>query len=139
MKTSRLLITLVFAMCLSLTAHANIGQTKNLNASGSSVICVPGYDDQIIVIQNNGSNSVRLSFDGGAGYVPPTGGKAGTNPTPTTGYLLAAGQQIILSTPPYVSSPSYPGLHKPIVAIMVTGTTTIDIITDGVLTQFPTT
>ena len=138
MKMFRILLTAVLALGLALVAQANIGQVKNLNATGSSVICVPGPDDQLIVIQNNGSNSVRLSFDGGVAYVPPTGGKAGTNPTPTTGYLLAAGAQVVVSTLPYTSSPSYPGLHKPIVAIMVTGTTTLDFVTDGVLTQFPT-
>lgn len=137
MKILRILIlSLVVALC-AIPAFANIGNVAGLTATGSSVICVPGADDQLIIIQNNGSNSVRLSFDGGAGYVPPTGGKTGTNPTPTTGYLLAAGAQVILSTPPYASS-SLSGLHKPIVAIMVTGTTTLSIVTDGVLTQFPT-
>ena len=131
-------IVLVLALGLALSAQANIGQVKNLNASGSSVICVPGTDDQIITIQNNGSSSVRLSFDGGAAYVIPTGGRTGTNPTPTTGYLLPAGAQVTLSTLPYSGTGSV-GLHKPIVAIMVSGTTTLDIISDGVLTRFPTT
>ena len=137
-RITSLTLSFLFALALPFTAQAAIGQSKNVNASGSSVVCVPGPDDQIIIIQNNGSNSVRLSFDGGAGYVPPTGGKAGTNPTPTTGYLLPAGQQVVLSTAPY-SANGLPNLHKPIVAIMVTGSTTLDIITDGVLTQFPTT
>jgi hypothetical protein len=137
MKTIRLLIALG-AFGLTLSAQASIGQVKNLNTTGSAVICIPGADDQLIIIQNNGSNSVRLSVDGGAGYVPPQGGKAGTNPTPTTGYLLAAGQQLVISTAPYTSN-SLPNLHKPIVAIMVTSTTTIDVITDGNLTQFPST
>ena len=138
MKILRLLILSLAAALCAVPAFANIGQVKQLSANGSSVICIPGADDQIITIQNNGNNSVRLSFDGGAGYTIPTGGKAGTNPTPTTGYLLAAGASVTLSTLPYVSSPSLPGLHKPIVAIMVTSTTTLDIITDGTLTQFPT-
>lgn len=137
MKSKLLLLVSLFVL-LSAAARANVGQVAALNAAGSSVICKPGGDEQLIIIQNNGSNAVRLSFDGGAGYVLPTGGKAGTNPTPTTGYLLAAGAQIVLSTPPFSSTGALSGLHKPIVAIMVSGTTTLDIITDGVLTQFPT-
>lgn len=138
MKLIRLFIlSLAVALC-AVPAFANIGKVAGLTAAGSSVICIPGADDQLIIIQNNGSNSVRLSFDGGTAYITPNSGKPGTNPTPTTGYLLAAGAQVVVSTLPYISSPSMPGLHKPIVAIMVTSTTTLDIITDGVLTQFPT-
>lgn len=81
---------------------------------------------------------MRLSLDGGAGYVDPVTGKVGTNPTPTTGYLLQAGQQLVISTTVF-NGQSQSGLHKPIVAIMVSGTGTLDIITDGTLTQFPTT
>jgi hypothetical protein len=138
MKTISRLVFLVGLILAPLCVHASIGQVNNLNASGSAVIYIPGPDDQLIVIQNNGSNSVRLSFDGGAGYYVKQGGKQGTNPTPTTGYLLAAGQQVTISTVPYVSS-SLPNLHKPIVAIMVTSTTTLDIISDGVLGSFPST
>lgn len=138
MKKFLILLALV-ALAILPVAHAATANVNNLTATGSSVICIPGSDDQMICIQNTGANDVRLSFDGGAGYFTPTGGKAGTNPTPTTGYLLKAGTQIILTTQPYVSSPSYPGLHKPIVAIMVSATTTLTITTDGVNTRFPTT
>lgn len=139
-RITRFLGLAVLALCLCpLVSRAAIGQTKNLTNTGSSVICIPGADDQLIVIQNNGSGSVRLSFDGGAGYVTPTGGKTGTNPTPTTGYLLAVGAQVIISTAPYTAN-SQPNLHKPIVAILTSTTTTIiDIVTDGISTQFPTT
>lgn len=134
----KILTLFVFAVALTVSARASIGQVKNLSATGSSVIMIPGSDDQIYTIQNNGANSVRLSYDGGAGYFSVNGGKAGTNPDPTHGYLLAAGAQVTFSTVPYGSS-SMPNLHKPIVAIMVTGTTTLDIISDGVNTQYPTT
>lgn len=138
MKTLRLfLLSLVVALVAS-PAFASVGKVSNLSAAGSSVICIPGADDQLIVIQNNGLNAVRISFDGGAAFVAQNGGRAGTNPTPTTGYLLAAGAQVVISTLPYVSTSAMPGLHKPIVAITVTGTTVLDIITDGVATQFPT-
>lgn len=132
----RLIATLVMGVALCVSAHASIGQVKNLNASGSSVIIVPGSDTKVIIIQNNGSNSVRLSIDGGVGTI--VGGKSGTNPTPTTGILLAAGQQITIATTPYTGTTPDPTLHKPIVAIMVTSTTTLDIVTDGVADQFPT-
>lgn len=127
----------VVACFMGCAAHAAVGQIKNLSASGSSVIIVPGSDTKIIVIQNNGSASVRLSLDGGTGTI--VNGGRGTNPTPTTGYLLAAGQQLTITTAPYTGASPDPTLHKPIVAIMVTGTTTLDIITDGVADQFPTT
>jgi hypothetical protein len=156
MKTLRSIFLLcAVALCLPLASRASIGQVNNVNASGSSVICIPGADDQLIIIQNNGTTSVRLSFDGGVGtpgYSPPNNGgasttgvvqtgKSGTNPTPSTGYLLTGGSQVVISTTPYSASPggAVPGLHKPIVAILVTTSTTLDIITDGTTTQFPTT
>lgn len=118
-------------------ARASVGKVSNLSATGSSVILVPGSDTKVIIIQNNGANSVRLSIDGGVGTV--VNGRTGTNPTPTTGILLAAGQQITITTSPYTGMTPDPTLHKPIVAIMVTSTTTLDIITDGVADVFPTT
>jgi hypothetical protein len=133
----RLVAALVMGAALCVSAHASIGQVKNLNASGSSVILVPGSDTKVIIIQNNGSNSVRLSIDGGTGTI--INGKTGTNPTPTTGILLPAGQQITLTTSPYTGITPDPTLHKPIVAIMVTSTTTLDIVTDGTADTFPTT
>ena len=138
MKTLRFLVIAALAIGVPLASRAAIGQVNNLNTTGSSVVCVPGSTDQVIIVQNNGTNSVRLSIDGGAAYTDPVTGKTGTNPTPTTGYLLAAGAQIIITSVVF-SGQSQQGLHKPIVAIMVTGTTTLDIVTDGTLTAFPTT
>lgn len=137
-KLLRFLLIAALAIGVPLASRAAIHQTLNLNAAGSSVICVPGATTQLIVIQNNGSNSVRLSFDGGVAYVDPITGKTGTNPSPTFGFLLPAGQQVVICTQPY-STTSGSGLHKPIVAEMVTGTTTVDIVTDGTLDSFPTT
>ena len=132
-------LILILALCVaSLSAHANIFQVKNLSAAGSSVILIPGEYAKTYTIQNNGSNSVRLSIDGGAGYIDPLTGRAGTNPTPTTGYLLVAGAQYTVGTTA-ANSNGDPGLHKPVVAIMVTSTTTLDIITDDTLSQAPTT
>ena len=140
MKQSRILaLALTLALCLS--ARAGVFQTKNLSTAGSSVILIPGGQAHIIVIQNNGSNSVRLSLDGGAGYLDPVTGKYGTNPTPTTGYLLAAGHQLTIWTPAMGSGgpTNDPGTHKPIVAIMVSSTTTLDITTDDTGSSDPTT
>ena len=139
MKTLRGIFLICAGLCAPLVSHAAIGQVKNLSAAGSSVVCIPGATDQVIVLQNNSATtSMRFSLDGGAGYIDPITGKPGTNPTPTTGYLLLPGQQITISTTPF-NNVSQGGLHKPIVAIMVSGTGTLDIITDGTLTQFPTT
>lgn len=120
----------------SLPCFATTHQTTGLSAAGSSIIIQPGADTKIIIIQNNGSNSVRISLDGGISY--NTNGGHGTNPTPTTGYLLTAGQQLTISTGPFTGIMPDTTLHKPIVAIMVTGTTTLDIITDGVSDIYPT-
>ena len=141
MKTaSRLFLALALALGLSaLTARANIGQSVNVNNAGSSVIVVPGQGAQFITIQNNGSGAVRLSFDGGAGFIDPNTGKPGTNPTPTKGILLQAGQQVTVTMLPYTSNQTGAGLHKPIVAILVNATTTtLDLSSDDTLTQFPT-
>ncbi len=82
---------------------------------------------------------MRISIDGGAAFYATQGGKPGNNPTPTKGYLLPAGQQVWITTMPYTAN-SLPNLHKPIVAILTAGgTTVLDIVTDGTTTQFPTT
>ena len=138
-STMKKLLSILFAVVVPVLAHANVFQVKNLNASGSAVILVPGAYAQVIIIQNNGSNSVRLSLDGGAGYLDPLTNKYGTNPTPTTGYLLPAGQQITITTQPQTTGSVTQGIHKPIVAEMVTGTTQIDIITDDNLSTCPST
>lgn len=139
---NRIFFVVLLVLASADFARANIAVVNNLNANGSSVICVPGGQAKMIAIQNTGStNSVRISFDGGVGYIDPLTGKTGTNPTPTTGYLLPAGQQIILTMLPQTSSTGNqdPGFHRPIVAIMVTGTTTISITTDDYTSTFPTT
>lgn len=124
MKTLRLLI-LVAVAALAVPLRAAIGQVTTLDATTPKIIVIPGTYAKLIIIQNNGSNSVRISVDGGTTYTDQQTGKAGSNPTTTTGYLLPAGQQLVLST-----TPSSSGLHRPIVAIMVTSTTTLDIVTD---------
>lgn len=132
----RTILGLLALAVMPLASEATIHQTKGLNASGSSVIIQPGSDTKVIVIQNNGSNSVRLSLDGGVGY--NVNGGTGTNPTPTTGYLLPAGDQLVVSTGPYTGLTPETTLHKPIIAIMVSSTTTLDIVTDGVADVYPT-
>lgn len=126
MKTiARLLLALGLALALVLPVRAAIGQVTGLDATTPKIIVVPGTYAKVIVIQNNGSNSVRLSIDGGTTYTDQQTGKAGSNPTTSTGILLPAGAQIAIST-----QPSAAGIHRPIVAIMVTSTTTLDIVTD---------
>ena len=122
--------------CIPIAAQATIHKVTSLTAGGSSVILIPGSDTKLITIQNNGSSNVRLSFDGGVAY-QVNGGGSGTNPTPTTGYRLAAGTQVTISTGPYTGATPDTTLHKPIVAIMESSTTTLDIVTDGAFDQYP--
>lgn len=134
MKNLLLLTVLALGFCLP--ARATIHQVNGLSATGSSVIIQPGADTKVIAIQNNGAGSVRLSLDGGVSFF--VNGLHGTNPTPTTGYLLAGGQQITITTAPFTGLTPDPTLHKWIVAIMVSGTTTLDIATDGASDLYPT-
>lgn len=138
-NTIRILLALSLSLALGLQSKAAIGQVTSLSTSTAKIIVIPGTYAKVICIQNNGSNSVRLSIDGGTTYVDQQTGKAGTNPTTSTGILLPAGAQIIINTQPSAS-----GIHRPIVAIMVASTTTLDIITDdspgsNASTTFPTT
>jgi hypothetical protein len=126
MKITLRILSLAAALLLPLAqSRATVGQVTSLNASTAKVIVVPGTYCKVIVIQNNGSNDVRLSIDGGTTYTDVTTGKTGSNPTTSTGILLKAGQQITITTIPTAS-----GIHRPIVGIMATGTTTLDIVTD---------
>ena len=76
---------------LACSAHATVGQVTTLSNAAASIIVKPGTYAKVIVIQNNGSNSVRLSIDGGTTYTDSQTGKTGTNPTTSTGILLPAG------------------------------------------------
>jgi hypothetical protein len=127
----------LLASCLP--CSATIHQVTALTRGNPAILIQPGSDTKVIIIQNNGSGDIRLSVDGG---VFTTGDK-GTNPTSSTGYLLKGGQtpadRIIISTAPYTGITPDPTLHKPIVGILGSSTTTIlDIITDGVADQYPT-
>jgi hypothetical protein len=141
MKT--LIRSLVFAalvLCLPLVASANVWKSSNVGAT-AAVICNPSPQCHLVTIQNNGSGSVRMSFDGGNAYIDPVTGKSGNNPTATYGYLLPAGQQIVLCMPAQNAQSGAPdqGLHRPIVAILTSSTTTVlDICTDDYASTFPT-
>ncbi len=112
MKIVRTIIALFLSVALAtLPCRATIKQVTTVGAT-ASVILSPGNNVKTIIIQNNGSGDVRLSFDG-------------TNlPTATTGYKLVAGAYIILTFNGSLRPPN-------IRAILVSGTTTtIDITTD---------
>jgi hypothetical protein len=92
----------------------------------AAVILTPSNQMKVALIQNNdATNGVRLSFDGGATYTDPRTGGVGTNPTVNTGYFLAIGKEISINT---VWGDA--GLHVPVVAIAVAGTAVLDIVTD---------
>lgn len=127
----------IFFAGLVSPAFACIGQVTGVSST-AVVIVVPGTYAKVILIQNNGSGAVRLSIDGGTTYTDQQTGKTGANPTASTGILLPAGSQIMISTVPSAS-----GIHRPIVAILVSGSTTLDIVTDdspgsNASTTFPT-
>ncbi len=60
--------------------------TTGFTAAGDLVI--PGASCKVIALQNNGTANWRLAF-------------GADSPTSSTGYLLAAGQQLILSLAQY--------------------------------------
>jgi hypothetical protein len=116
MKITRIIIAISLALGCSLFCSAKIIQVTSVGASASTIL-TPGFHVHTITIQNNGSGDVRLGIDGGT-----TNGL--TDPTATTGYLLKAGSQLIITY-----SGTTPQLK--IRAILVSGTTTtIDICTD---------
>jgi hypothetical protein len=130
---NRILSFALVLLALATPAFANIKQVTGLSGTVKTLI-VPGPRATWICIQNNGSNSVRITVDGGSTYTDPNTGNPGTDPTASTGYLLAAGQQLVILTAPGT-------FLLPIRAIMVTGTTTVDIVTNdfGTLAnEFPT-
>ena len=114
-------------------AQANIKQVTGLSGTVKTLM-IPQSRATYICIQNNGSNNVRLTFDGGSTYTDPNTNNPGTDPTTSTGYLLAAGQQLVILTAPGT-------FLLPIRAIMVSSTTTVDITTNDfstLATEFPT-
>lgn len=118
MKLLKLIILLAVALAVTVPSHAIIKQVTTVSGTVSTIL-TPGPNVKTVIIQNNGSGDVRLTIDGGSIASP-----AGTNPTATTGYLLVAGAQLIIT---------YPGDKRPPVirAILRTATTTtLDICTD---------
>lgn len=106
-----------------------IKQVTSLTNSSVATILTPSDRCKLIIIQNNGSGNVRMTFDGGSTFTNPYTNTVGTDPTTTatgTGYKLAAGAQITLNM-----LAGGGGLHFPIRAILETATTTtLDICTD---------
>jgi hypothetical protein len=107
-------IVIVLALGLALDAHATNKVVTTVSASASTILS-PGPRVQIITIANEGSGAVRIGLDGGT-----TNG--GTDPTASSGYLLNAGAQVILTFSGTNQTPK-------IRAILVTGTTTTLVIT----------
>lgn len=118
MKTRALFIVLI-GLAFFAKAQATTKQVTNVSATPSTIL-TPSNQCQVIVIQNNGSGAVRLGIDGGITNKQ----KSTPDPTATTGYLLNAGQFLIITRPGTSTTPN-------IRAILATGTTTVlDIMTD---------
>lgn len=105
-------LTALFLILVPLVAHATNKEVSSVGATVSTIL-TPSNSCQIITIQNNGSGDVRLGIDGGT----TNRQKSTPDPTASSGYLLKAGQYLILT---------YPGNNAPpqIRAILATGTTT---------------
>lgn len=106
-------------------------QRTGTYCNNANTILTFGPTCRRFIIQNNGTAAVRLSMDGGPTQGTGGPGKAGTDPTASTGYLLAAGQ----SFPPswWGEADQWKTFGaKPIRAISAntSNTLTLDIITD---------
>lgn len=109
--TARLIVALVLGLALFGQAHATIKVVTSVGATASTIL-TPSSSTTVITIQNNGSGTVRLGFDGG------TTNRAKSTPDPTSsiGYRLVAGASVTLTVPP--------GGFPQIRAILESGTTT---------------
>ena len=123
-------ILFALALLIPSLALANIGQVTGLSSTAATIV-IPGSRCTTIILQNNGSSTIRYTIDGGSTYKDPNTGKAGTDPTTTTGAELANGQQVIITIVPG-------NLNLQIRAIMVSGSTTLDIDTNDTGSTFPT-
>jgi hypothetical protein len=125
------------AILFSTPAFAGEKHITTLGAAAAVIVNI-GANATVCNIQNSGANDVRLSLDGGAAFVDPTvpGSTYGTNPTAALGYLLKAGTSLTISLTKYTTGAI--GLHRPIVAIMVSGSTTLEVSTDDTGSTFPT-
>jgi hypothetical protein len=104
------LLTILLVLALAaLPALALVKQVTTVT-SAAGVIFTPSTTCQWVTIQNNGGGDVRISFDGVS------------SPTASTGYLLEAGMQVTIG---YGGSGQRPVIR----AILVSGSTTLDIVT----------
>lgn len=88
-------------------------------------LLIPGQACKLLSIQNNGTGSWRLSFDGGSGR--STNGKPGTDPTQSIGYLLNPGMQLPFT---FAQFPSIGPRTIRAVFVAASGTQLLDICTD---------
>jgi hypothetical protein len=109
------LLVFLFALSLALPAFATNKSVTNVSASASTIL-TPSNSCQIVVIQNTGAGDVRLGLDGGTTNKQ----KSTPDPTASTGYLLEAGAQLILTFPGNSQSQTIPSIR----AILTSGTTT---------------
>lgn len=111
-------LLLLFLSLLCPPAHATIIHITNVGATAGTIV-TPSQFCKTLIIQNNGSGDIRVAIDGGtvAGL---------TDPTASTGAIIAAGTYITVT---YPGNTNY--AQPPIRAILKTATTTIiDIVTD---------
>ena len=107
-----------------------IKQVTNVSSTASTILTPCPYT-KFISITNNGSGNVRLSIDGGSTYTDPIDQTSGFDPTASTGFRLVAGAELRIQTAPVGPGGIDTGIHKPIRAVLESGTTTVlDIITD---------
>lgn len=129
MKTPRLFFVLILAVFFTaLSARAESKQVTTLTTGAASVIVIPGQQVTILTISNVGAGAVNITFDGGS---------AGGGTDPTTG-ATGRGQPLAAAQTLSFYGPFVKGLR--IVAVMQTGTTTLNITTNAAVgnSTFPT-
>lgn len=99
---------------------------KQVTVSSTAIrLLQPGPGMKKFALQNNGAVNVRLSFDGNTDMISVAGKAAGTAPTSTTGYRLAAGKEWVETAAQFPSI----GIRS-IWAISEGADVTIDVVTD---------
>lgn len=131
------LMALFIALALAVSCRASLGQVTSLTTGAVATILIAAPSTHTVIIQNLGANAVNITIDGGSTFTSPYNQKAGTDPT--TG---ATGKGLVIppisnGVPGSVTIGTQ-GTSAPIRAIMQTGTTTLNIITDGYGDTFPT-
>lgn len=135
MKITRPFLAAAFALCVAAYSRADLASVTSLTTGTVKTIFIPQGKEHLIIILNKGAAAVNVTIDGGSTFIDPTApaGNAGVDPTTGAtglGITIPALANGIPGSYTVSTQPGDSGFHKPIRAIMATGTTTLSIITD---------